>query len=99
MHFDFQVAWESLPKLLAGAGTTFAVLLPVLVIGLLLALPVALASFRPGPRALFASSYIGFFRGVPSLVMLARMPGIDSGSVMVRNVRTGPAPRLSAAFS
>mgnify|MGYP007083397321 CR=1 FL=1 len=24
MHFDFQVAWESLPKLLAGAGTTFA---------------------------------------------------------------------------
>jgi len=70
MHFDFQVAWESLPKLLAGAGTTFAVLLPVLVIGLLLALPVALASFRPGPRALFASSYIGFFRGVPSLVLL-----------------------------
>ena len=28
MHFDFQVAWESLPKLRAGTATTFAVLLP-----------------------------------------------------------------------
>ncbi|ANY17256.1 ABC transporter permease [Bordetella pseudohinzii] len=70
MHFDFQVAWESLPKLLAGTATTFAVLLPVLVIGLLLAIPVALACFRPGARSVFAGAYIGFFRGVPSLVLL-----------------------------
>ncbi|MNL03224.1 hypothetical protein D3C87_1237550 [compost metagenome] len=33
------------------------------------------------------------------VVMLAMMPGMDSGSVTVRKVRTGPAPRLCAAFS
>ncbi len=70
MHFDPQVAWDSLPKLLAGTATTFAVLLPVLVIGLLLAIPVALARFKPGVRSVLASAYIGFFRGVPSLVLL-----------------------------
>ncbi|WP_233236117.1 ABC transporter permease [Bordetella sp. LUAb4] len=70
MHFDPQVAWDSLPKLLAGTATTFAVLLPVLVFGLLLALPIALARFKPGPRSVLAAAYIGFFRGVPSLVLL-----------------------------
>ncbi len=70
MQFDFKVAWDSLPALLNGTGTTFAVLLPVLFFGLLLAVPVALANFRPGLRALFARCYIGFFRGVPSMVLL-----------------------------
>ena len=29
-----------------------------------------------------------------AVVMLARMPGMDSGSVTVTKVLTGPAPRL-----
>jgi len=29
----------------------------------------------------------------------ATIPGIDSGRVIVMKMRTGPAPRLSAAFS
>jgi His/Glu/Gln/Arg/opine family amino acid ABC transporter permease subunit len=59
-----------MPTLLAGTATTFAVLLPVLILGLLLALPVALLRLERGPKALFAASYIAFFRGVPSLVLL-----------------------------
>lgn len=70
MHFDVHVAWDSLPKLLAGTATTFIVLLPALALGLLIALPIALARFRPGPRSTLAGAYISFFRGVPSLVLL-----------------------------
>lgn len=70
MHFDVQVAWESLPKLIQGTATTFIVLLPVLVLGLLLALPVALGRLKTGPQATMSAAYIAFFRGVPSLVML-----------------------------
>jgi arginine/ornithine transport system permease protein len=70
MHFDVHVAWANLPKLLAGTATTFVVLLPVLLLGLSLALPVALARLKPGPMATFAAGYIAFFRGVPSLVLL-----------------------------
>lgn len=70
MHYDPVLAWESMPTLLAGTATTFAVLLPVLVLGLLLALPVALMRLERGGKAVFAASYIAFFRGVPSLVLL-----------------------------
>jgi arginine/ornithine transport system permease protein len=70
MHFDIQVAWESLPTLLAGTATTFAVLVPVLILGLLLALPVALVILKPGAKSLPAAAYIAVFRGVPSLVLL-----------------------------
>ena len=70
MHYDPVLAWESMPTLLAGTATTFAVLLPVLVLGLLLALPVALRRLERGGKAVFAASYIAFFRGVPSLVLL-----------------------------
>lgn len=70
MHYDPVLAWQSMPTLLAGTATTFAVLLPVLVLGLLLALPVALMRLERGGKAVFAASYIAFFRGVPSLVLL-----------------------------
>ena len=70
MHFDVHIAWVNLPKLLAGTATTFTVLLPVLLLGLLLALPVALARLKPGPMSKFAAGYIALFRGVPSLVLL-----------------------------
>ncbi|OZI54682.1 ABC transporter permease [Bordetella genomosp. 4] len=70
MHFDVEIAWESLPALLNGLGTTLTVLIPVLILGLLFALPVALARLQPGPRSTVAAMYIGFFRGVPSLVLL-----------------------------
>jgi polar amino acid transport system permease protein/arginine/ornithine transport system permease protein len=70
MQFDVQVAWESLPKLLAGTATTFAVLLPVLVVGLLFAIPIALARLKPGRGSGAAAIYVSVFRGVPSLVLL-----------------------------
>jgi polar amino acid transport system permease protein/arginine/ornithine transport system permease protein len=70
MQFDVQVAWTSLPKLLAGTATTFAVLLPVLVLGLLIAIPIALARLQPGARSRYAAVYVSVFRGVPSLVLL-----------------------------
>jgi len=70
MHYDPILAWQSMPDLLAGTATTFAVLLPVLVLGLMLALPIALARLETGPRAKAAAGYIAFFRGVPSLVLL-----------------------------
>ncbi|PWK61252.1 ABC transporter permease subunit [Aminobacter sp. AP02] len=70
MHYDFKLAWESMPALLAGTATTFTVLLPVLVLGLLVALPVALARLDSGPKSVAAAGYIAFFRGVPSLVLL-----------------------------
>lgn len=70
MQFDVLVAWQSLPKLLAGTATTFAVLLPVLVLGLLFAIPVALGRLKPGARSLPATVYVSVFRGVPSLVLL-----------------------------
>ncbi len=70
MHYDVALAWESLPTLLAGTVTTFVVLLPVLVLGLLISIPVALARLERGPGSLLAAAYIVFFRGVPSIVLL-----------------------------
>lgn len=70
MHYDVALAWQSLPTLLAGTATTFIVLLPVLVLGLLLSIPIALARLKPGAGGIAAAAYIGFFRGVPSLVLL-----------------------------
>ena len=61
MHYDIALAWESLPTLLQGTLTTFIVLLPVLVLGLLISIPVALARLERGPGSLLAAAYIVYW--------------------------------------
>ena len=41
---------------------------------------------------------VGFLVLPVAVVTPATTPGMDNGSVTVRNTRMGPAPRLSAAF-
>ena len=71
MGFDVELAWRLLPSLLRGAGVTLAVLLPCLVFGMVLAIPVAV--WRLSPNRLvsgLAWCFSMFFRGVPALILL-----------------------------
>lgn len=71
MGFDVELAWRLLPSLLRGAGVTLSVLVPCLVFGMLLAIPVAV--WRLSPNRLvngFAWCFSMFFRGVPALILL-----------------------------
>ena len=71
MGFDVELAWRLLPSLLRGAGVTLSVLLPCLVFGMLLAIPVAV--WRLSPNRLvngLAWCFSMFFRGVPALILL-----------------------------
>jgi His/Glu/Gln/Arg/opine family amino acid ABC transporter permease subunit len=95
MHYDFALAWSTLPQLLRGAAVSLAVLLPVLLLGLLIAIPVALrrASAR---RRWISAGYIGFFRGVPSLILLY---AIYNGLPQLSAIRDGPLwPFFSNAY-
>jgi putative lysine/arginine/ornithine/histidine/octopine transport system permease protein len=69
--FDFQVIWNGMPDLLRGAVLTLKLTASILLLGAVLALPVALAknSAQMSLRAL-ANAYIAFFRGTPSLVQV-----------------------------
>ncbi len=64
MIFDPALAWASLPQLLRGAAMTIAVTVPILLLGGLLAIPIALArlSAKRPVRAL-ATAYVVIFRG------------------------------------
>jgi His/Glu/Gln/Arg/opine family amino acid ABC transporter permease subunit len=71
MKLDFQLAWEILPALLNGAWVTLSVMLPCLVLGMLIAVPVALARLSKNVVvAGLAWSFSMFFRGVPALVLI-----------------------------
>jgi His/Glu/Gln/Arg/opine family amino acid ABC transporter permease subunit len=70
VQYDIALAWQSMPTLLAGTATTIIVLLPVLVLGLIMSIPIALARLGHGSGSLMAAGYIVFFRGVPSIVLL-----------------------------
>jgi His/Glu/Gln/Arg/opine family amino acid ABC transporter permease subunit len=70
VHYDIALAWQSLPTLLSGTVTTLVVLLPVLVLGLAISIPIALARLERGPGSWLAAAYIVFVRGVPSIVLL-----------------------------
>lgn len=68
---NWALIWESLPKLLAGAGTTIQLTLLSIALGLLLAVPLALA--RTSPNKLLnwpAYGFVFYFRGTPLLVQL-----------------------------
>ncbi len=71
MFFDPQLLIDSIPKLLGGAATTLQLLVVSLLIGGLLAVPIALARLARNPAIRGpATVYISFFRGTPLLVQL-----------------------------
>jgi His/Glu/Gln/Arg/opine family amino acid ABC transporter permease subunit len=69
--FDLALLWSSLPALLTGARLTLILTLLVVLVGMALALPVALCknSRWRGLRDV-ANAYMLFFRGTPALVQL-----------------------------
>lgn len=85
MTFDPVLAWSILPSLLRGAGITLAIVGPVLVLGFLLALPVALV--RMSRKAWLrwpAWMFVLFFRGTPTLVLLFMIYNGFAGVPVVR---------------
>ncbi len=71
MEFNVELLWRILPSLLNGALVTLSVLVPCLVLGLIIATPIALArSSSNRVVAGLAWFFSMFFRGVPALVVL-----------------------------
>ena len=88
MQFDFALAGANLPQFLAGAGTTMLVVLPVLLLGMILSLPLALARLSPKPWLAWpAAAYVAFFRGAPGLILLYF---VYYGIAQIAAVRAGP---------
>jgi octopine/nopaline transport system permease protein len=87
--FDFALMWDSLPELLRGLLLTLQLTAAALTLGLLVALPVALARIgaRPWLKVL-ANCYILFFRGTPALVQIALL---YYGAGQFEAVRASPA--------
>lgn len=68
---NWELIGESLPKLLAGAGVTVQLTLFSLAIGLLLAVPLALARLSHNPLLKYPTAgFVFYFRGTPLLVQL-----------------------------
>jgi len=71
MIFDLDIVWVSLPVLITAAGTTIQLTVCILLLGAVLALPVALANVSGNRVCVFLSeAYILIFRGTPALVQL-----------------------------
>ena len=71
MEFNIELAWRLLPSLLKGAGVTLSVLLPCLVLGMAISIPIALARLSTNLAVAGAAWFFSmFFRGVPALVVL-----------------------------
>lgn len=88
MSFDFALAWENLPALLAGAVTTLAITFPVMALAAAISLPMVLARLSKN-RLLsgFVVVYVALFRGAPSLILLYL---IYNGLAQMDAVRDGP---------
>lgn len=68
---DWGFILNSIPQLLKGAGLTLMLFIPSMLLGLTLALPIALASDARNSWLRFpATGYMTFFRGTPLLVQL-----------------------------
>lgn len=71
MEFNIELAWRLLPSLLNGAWVSLSVLLPCLVFGMIISIPIALARLSNNVAvAGLAWFFSMFFRGVPALVVL-----------------------------
>jgi His/Glu/Gln/Arg/opine family amino acid ABC transporter permease subunit len=94
MQFDLDLAIEILPSLLSGAMVTVALTVPVIFIGSLLALPIAVArSSENRLLSWLAAGYVTFFRGTPTLILLYL---VYNGLAQLDPIRNGP---LWAVFS
>ncbi len=88
MNFDVSLAVGLLPELLSGLGTTILLLVPTFVFGLVLSVPIALAS-----RSKFkwlahgCNWYTAFMRGAPQLVLLYL---VYNGLPRIGIIRQGP---------
>ena len=71
MSFNFALGWALVPRLLQGLTVSVAVLFPSLILGALIALPLALAR-RSDNRLLSGAARLStvFFQGVPLLGIL-----------------------------
>ncbi|MBW2432897.1 MAG: ABC transporter permease subunit, partial [Deltaproteobacteria bacterium] len=68
---DFQVIIDNLPLYLQGLRTTIVLVFASLILGLVLAIPIALlASSKRKWVAALPKAYIYFFRGTPLLVQM-----------------------------
>ena len=68
---DLAIIWESLPRLLDGAVLTLEITVVSLVVGLALAVPLAIMRLSPNPVLWMpVYGYILYFRGTPLLVQL-----------------------------
>lgn len=71
MDLDFSVVIEYLPRLLSGTWMTIQLVLLSIVLGGIVALPLALARISKNPLIkAFPYAYIFFFRGTPLLVQI-----------------------------
>lgn len=68
---DWEFILNSIPQLLSGAGLTLMLFIPSMLLGLAMALPIAIVcDARRLWLRLLAAGYITFFRGTPLLVQL-----------------------------
>jgi His/Glu/Gln/Arg/opine family amino acid ABC transporter permease subunit len=71
MTFDLALALHSLPVLMHGLIVTIALAACVLVLGMMISIPMALArTSRHKPIAWAAAAYVLFFRGTPAMILL-----------------------------
>ena len=98
MNWNWQIIIDSLPELLSASVMTVRLVLLSGILGLLLAVPMALArmSKHRWVQAL-PFAYIFFFRGTPLLVQifliyygLAQFPAINNDSTLWKNVLSQP---------
>ena len=71
MTFDLALALHSLPVLMHGLIVTIALAACVLVLGMMISIPMALArTSRHKPIAWAPAAYVLFFRGTPAMILL-----------------------------
>jgi octopine/nopaline transport system permease protein len=86
---DFALMWASLPDLLRGLWLTLQLTASTLALGLVVALPVALARISASRwLSVPANGYILLFRGTPALVQIALL---YFGAGQFESVRASPA--------
>lgn len=98
LPFDAALAWQILPKLLVGMQTTLLLTAIVMVLGLALSIPIALARMSDNRLVSWiAGVFVVFFRGAPLLIVLYL---IYYGFGQIAVLREGPLWFLFAsAFS
>ncbi|BBE70675.1 ABC transporter permease [Oharaeibacter diazotrophicus] len=88
LPIDLELAAESLPEMLRGLGTTISITVVVLLLGLVLSVPMALARMSKRPWLSWpAACFVVFFRGAPLLTLLYL---VYYGFGQIESLREGP---------